>query len=81
MGPGEIWDIEALLSWLFARADLHCDDCKVGNCPAGCEVLAGHLRFYQDNVLESYLIIKGGKVGWSERPEFTIVGQDEDEDD
>jgi hypothetical protein len=80
--PDDAVDIEALLNWLVARADLPCDDCKAGNCAAGCEFFAGYLRFYEDSVLESTLIIKNGKAGWSERPgQFTAVGEYDDEDD
>ena len=65
--PDSMSDVEALLIWLDAHADLPCDACSSGNCPAGCEVFAGYLRFYEDPRLESYLVIKGGKIGWSER--------------
>ncbi|OKI46767.1 hypothetical protein [Micromonospora sp. CB01531] len=67
MHPDDEWDIEALLLWLVAHADLPCGACTAGNCPAGCEFFAGYRRFYEDPRLESHLVIKGGEVGWSER--------------
>jgi hypothetical protein len=67
--------------WLVARADLPCDACTAGNCPAGCEFFAGYLRFYGDPRPESYLIVKGGKAGWSERPgRFTALTPPDSED-
>jgi hypothetical protein len=65
--PDDMADIEALLRWLAVRADLPCAACSAGSCRVGCEFFAGYLRFYEEPALESYLIFKGGTVGWSER--------------